>query len=153
MEFGAPHLSVREPIDASSEGFAKVQRILKRRRVFVVGDWHFWVKYGEWKISTADGILDSNSPIGSPMDDCLRDLEGQKLLAVEPGIIFNSGVFKFDLGGILLIWPSTEIADDQWTLHSWNGNIAALQHNGALVFEKAADTVNTWERSDRETGQ
>jgi hypothetical protein len=37
MEFGAPHLSIREPITPKAARSAKVRRALSRRRVFVEG--------------------------------------------------------------------------------------------------------------------
>jgi hypothetical protein len=43
MEFGLPHLAVREPIFACPGATARVRRNLERRAVAVVGDCHFWV--------------------------------------------------------------------------------------------------------------
>jgi hypothetical protein len=137
LESGEPHLSVREPI-ASASSSAKVQSILRRRRVFVVGDWHFLVLYGEWELSTVSGVLGSRTCPGSPNDECLADLDGQKLLSVGHGRLPSALVLTFDLGAKLEIWPSAEIPDDQWSLHGWDGNIAACQSDGTLVFEKAA---------------
>jgi hypothetical protein len=136
LEFGIPHLSIREPIVASPDSLARVRRNLKRRGVYVTGDWHFWVQYGEWKISTADGVLQSCDPIGSPSEECLRDLDGQSLLSANRGKLANSCSFRFDLGGVLEIWPSVEIPDDQWSLYIWNGDIVAYRSDGTLVFEK-----------------
>jgi hypothetical protein len=79
----------------------------------------------------------SNDPPGSQQDECLRDLDGQKLVSVDPDIQNRSRTFKFDLNGNLEIWPSTEIADDQWGFYSWNGEIVTLRHEGVLIFEKA----------------
>jgi len=39
MEFGQPHIAVRDPVVASPGRSDRVQRNLGRRRVFVVGDW------------------------------------------------------------------------------------------------------------------
>jgi len=137
MEFGTPHLVVREPIVPSLDHSDRVTRILRRRRVDVTGDWHFWVEYGDWRISTADGVLTSDDPPGSSSDECLRDLEGQRLVSVVPGSHAQSCGFEFDLGGSLDIWPSNEIPDDQWSLYRWDGDIAAFSNTGALIFEKA----------------
>ena len=136
MEFGMPHLSVREPIVASPQSSAKVKRNLNRRRVDVTGDWHLWVQYGNWKVSTADGVLQSRDPSGSPLDECLADLNGQRLASVGPGSAANSWTLKFDLGGVLEIWPSNEIPDDQWSLYSWDGNIVSCRNDGSLAFEE-----------------
>ena len=118
MEFGVPHLAVRDPTVASPSTSRKVRRNLQRRHITVTGDWHFWVQYGDWTISTADGVLTSDHPWGSEFDECLPDLEGQGLVSVDRGVRERSYAFRFDLGGILEIWPSTEIADDQWSLYS-----------------------------------
>lgn len=137
LEFGMPHLSVREPIPPNPDRSEKVRRILQRRHVTVTGDWHFWVQYGDWRISTPNGALTSDHRPGSPFDECLLDLDGQKLTSIEPGNREGSCTFNFDLGGVLEIWPSAEIPDDQWSLYGWNGDIVTCRNDGVLVFEKA----------------
>jgi hypothetical protein len=137
MEFGTAHLAVREPISASSDSSEKVKRNLQRRHVTITGDWHFWVQYGDWKITTADGVLSSEDPSGSRFDECLCDLDGQKLVSVGAGTREQSCAFNFDLGGILEIWPSKEIPDDQWGLYGWDGDVVTCRNDGVLVFEKA----------------
>lgn len=137
LEFGMPHLAVREPIAPRHSTSTRVRRNLKRRGVYVTGDWHLWVQYGDWTLSTSDGILNSEDPPGSPLDECLRDLDGQRLVSVDRGNMEGSCAFKFDLGGILEIWRSTEIPDDQWGLYIWNGDIASYSSNGELVFDKS----------------
>jgi hypothetical protein len=139
LEFGKPHVAIREPIKPNLESSARVQRNLRRRRIFVQGDWHLWIQYCDWKISVAEGSLDSGSANISS-DECLLDLDGQRLVSVESGALPNSWKFAFDLGGELELWPSVTYAptDDLWSLHRWNGDIAALRSDGTVVFEKAA---------------
>lgn len=136
MEFGMPHLSIREPIIPSPNRSEKVSRILQRRHVTVIGDWHFWVQYGDWKLLTADGALKSDDPPGSALDECLGDLEGQRLLSVDVDKASNSWTLAFDLGASLKIWPSAEIPDDLWSLYAWNGDIISCENDGKLVIEK-----------------
>jgi hypothetical protein len=136
MEFGSPHLSIREPIVANPQHTARVRRNLARRRVYVVGDWHFWIQYGEWKLSTADGVLESRNSAHTPFEECLVDLEGQHLLSVESGSDPNSCVFNFDRDGVLEIRPSAKVPDTQWSLHSWEGDIASYGDDGQITFEK-----------------
>lgn len=139
LEFGKPHMSVREPTGPNPESDARVQRNLRRRHVSILGDWHLFIQYCDWKISVADGSLDSQS-IGTSPDECLIDLDGQRLVSLEGASLPNSWKFQFDLGGELEVWPSAEYeaTDDLWHLRSWNGDIAALQSDGTIVFEKAA---------------
>lgn len=136
MEFGHPHLFVREPSVSRSDS-AKVRRHAARRLAHLQGDWHFSVVYGDWSIRTAHGGLDSEASSGSPEDACLVDLQGQRLVSVEPGRLPNSWKWTFDLGGVLEVWPSNEIPDEQWTLHPRNGEIAVYGHDGSLIFAKA----------------
>jgi len=43
LEFGLPHLEVREPIVARKGASPRVQKVLARRNVFVHGEWHLWI--------------------------------------------------------------------------------------------------------------
>lgn len=138
LEFGMPHLSIREPIAASSDSPPRVRRNLNRRGVYVTGDWHLWVQYGNWMLLTSGGVLNRGDPSDSPLDECLRDLDGQRFMSVERGNREGSCLLRFDLGGILEIWPSTEIPDDQWALYNWNGEIASYSSDGKLIFDKSS---------------
>ena len=140
MEFGAPFLSVREPVVASSGASPKVRRNLARRRVFVQGEWHFWLRDCEWEISTANYSI-SRRDVGNAVADCLQELDGQRLQTVENGRLPDSLSFRFDLGAELQIWALVGPEDDRWSLHSRGGDVAVCQGNGELVFEKGAPSV------------
>src|SRR5689334_12556335 len=71
MEFGEPHLRVHEPVEPLYRRSPKVVRLQRRRRVFPKGDWHFWIEYAAWKITTANFSLDSDAPIGGEYEECL----------------------------------------------------------------------------------
>jgi hypothetical protein len=135
MEFGTPFLSVREPVVASSEASTKVERILARRRVFVQGEWHFWLRDCEWEISAARYSI-SRRDIGNLTTDQLQELDGQVLQSVENGRLPDSLSFRFDLGAELQIWPLVGAEDDRWSLHRRGGDIVVCQVNGELAFEK-----------------
>jgi hypothetical protein len=133
LEFGMPHLSIREPIAPRASRSPKVRRNLMRRGVYVTGDWHLWVQYGDWVLSTFAGALTSEDPAGSPSDECIRDLDGQRFLSVESGDTKGSFAFRFDLGGVLEIRPSAEISDNQWSLYIWERDIVSCSSAGKLV--------------------
>jgi hypothetical protein len=139
LEFGKPHLAIREPIEAKPERSAQARRQLERRRVHVLGDWHLWIQYSDWKVTVPAGSLESGT-VSSSSDECLLDLDGQRLDSVASGSSPNSWKFVFDLGGALEVWPSTayETTNHLWSLHSWDGDIAALRGDGTIDFEKAA---------------
>jgi hypothetical protein len=134
LEFGEPHLSVREPVEPNHARGARVQRALRRRRVSILGDWSLFVQYCDWKISVADGSVDSQS-IGTSSNECLADLDGQRLVSLESAARFNSWKFQFDLGGMLEVWPSAAYGptDDLWHLATWNDGTAALTADGTVV--------------------
>ena len=136
MEFGRPHLCVREPLGRSSATSKRVQRMLRMRGAYIHGDWHLFV-HGDWKVAVEDDWLHSDDEIvpHSLKEDCLRNLGGQRLVsveAVEDGRRLN---LVFDLTGKLEIWPPAGDDDTQWSLHGWDGNTVGADHNGNLRFE------------------
>lgn len=137
MEFGEPHLSIREPISPRLGHSERILQALKRRRVFVTGDWHFWIEYGYWRLTTDSGILEYSTARSSSIEECLADLDGQRLASTGIGTLPHSWIFHFDLNARLEIWPSKEIPDTQWSLHHWDGEIVACESNGALRVERA----------------
>lgn len=137
MEFGNPHLSVREPVITSLGSPDKVRHNLQRRHIDVVGDWRLWVQYAEWTLTSRYGVLTNNDPDGSPSDECLRDLDGQRLLLVGPGVKERFCALTFDLGGTLEMSPSASVPEEQWSLYGWEGDIVSYTHDGQLVFERA----------------
>jgi hypothetical protein len=138
MEFGEPHLSIREPIPPQFQSSTRVQRNLRRRRVFIVGDCHFWVQYGAWKLSTATGVLDSQSPIGSPLEECLNDLDGQRLVSMRLDPAGEAWTLEFDQEGLLEIKKSEGNDEPQWSLHQWNGDVAESRRDRILHFDRDA---------------
>lgn len=142
LEFGAPHVIVREPIVPRNATSERVRRHLRRRHVRVGGDWHLWIQYCDWKISVSDGSCDSENFDWRQPDECLADLDGQRLVGVGAGALPNSWKFEFDLGGTLELWPSTEheLTDNLWSLYRWRADpeesrfVAATHGDGALVF-------------------
>jgi len=82
LEFGTPHIIVSEPRVPSPGGSERVRRHLRRRHVTVRGDWHLWIQYCDWKISVSDGSCDSESFDWRQPDECLADLDGQRLIGV-----------------------------------------------------------------------
>jgi hypothetical protein len=53
LEFGKPHLVVRQPIVAAPEASDEVRTALRHRSVYPHGEWHLWIY---WPCS--DGRMD-----------------------------------------------------------------------------------------------
>jgi hypothetical protein len=138
MEFGKPHLEVREPLGRTLQTTKRLQRLSRMRRAHVCGDWALFIQ-GDWKVAVEDDWLHSNDEIvpHSLKEDCLLNLSGQRLVSVEAAEDGRHLGLVFDLTGKLEIWPPAEDDDSQWSLHGWDGHVAAMDHDGKLEFEVA----------------
>lgn len=139
MEFGSPHLSVREPIAVPSDASSGVRRNLAKRRVSIVGDWHFWIKYAQWEIRTASFSMRSEDAEVALIEEALDELDGQILLSATAGTVLNSCVLRFDLGASIHVWPSPEINDDQWSVYEINGRIISCDTDGNMIVETKSE--------------
>ena len=52
MEFGLPHLEIREPSPPKPDWSLRTRRSQARRLVVVHGEWHLWIYCCEWKVHT-----------------------------------------------------------------------------------------------------
>ena len=119
MEFGPPHLSVRELAIPPDETKRPIGGLLSRRRVFVQGTWHLWIKYCSWTIEDHFGseirILKNGEQgeknNGEQGDNILQDLEGQILNNVKSDAQKGTLLAEFDLGSKLLISPGFDEAE------------------------------------------
>src|SRR4051812_45142066 len=50
LEFGRPHLEIREPISPKSAVSKKLRDVLARRQIVVRGDWHLWIYCCKWQV-------------------------------------------------------------------------------------------------------
>ena len=50
LEFGEPHLEVREPVAMKKGTSAGVRKNLIRRAVYIHGDWHLWIYCCDWQV-------------------------------------------------------------------------------------------------------
>lgn len=132
FEFGNPRLEIREPRIVSADVSERVRRSLQKRRVFVVGQWHLWIQYCDWDVITSSASVSSDESDMSKIDACLDDIDGQMLVEVNAsGATCN---LVFDLGGKVVLRPSSEFDDDdQWTLHEAGQCIYAFQSDGTII--------------------
>ena len=134
LEFGEPHLEVREPRIPRGETSVRVRQNFQKRRITVVGHWHFWVQYSEWTVVTQNHESSSEDTDVEKIDSCLSELDGQILLEVVENKKAASCEFKFDLGGTLTIFPSAEFPDhDLWTIHPIGSPVFAYRRTVIVV--------------------
>lgn len=138
MEFGAPSLSIRDPICASHSASSAIRRRLARRHVSLVGEWHLLIDHAAWEIWTeAGGLITSAGFDDAYLRLCLEDLDGQYLISANPGSQPASRVLAFDLGGQVILRPTGSAEEDQWLLFGPNGLIITLGSDGGFVTEDA----------------
>lgn len=131
IEFGDPHLVVREPKNAINQDSFLID-IFRRRHVVTAGDWSLWIRDARWSISAFDRRANSGSD-DAAIDEVLRDLDGQKVSEVK----FSTALMiEFDLGGKLELGFSVFPNDPSsflWTLSQYEGQNVSMQNDGRLV--------------------
>lgn len=138
MDFGRPHLKVREPNLHKPENSQAVIDALERRLVVPAGQWHLFVAEGGWSVNTtfyACGRYDANI---ENIDATLAQLDGQRLVNVSQSD-GPSWILEFDLGGSLHLSPPKPLGegpvDDKvlWTLFYENANYVSYTMGGHLT--------------------
>jgi hypothetical protein len=138
LEFGAPHLIVREPMHTASTYPIVVELLSNRRLVIPTGKWSLFVGDGLWSVETLNHRCDRLTPDKSEIDKCLNQLEGQKLLSVECMPPTYDWVFKFDLLGTLAIKFHRDLeSDTQWTMFFEAGGHLAYVGPDDVILEEA----------------
>lgn len=131
LEFGEPHLKIREPKVAPPEITNEQARTaLQRRLVIPRGDWHLWIYCCHWRVlSTNTEVAWSESP-DAEIDKAARILDGRHLVSVEVDPSKGTSVFKFEQGAHLQTWPYGKGADEQWMLCMKSGDVFRYREDG-----------------------
>lgn len=133
LEFGAPSVSVREPITSES-GSAKVRRALARRHVVVHGAWHLWIYCCEWRVESG-GRTVGDSSAWRRIDAAARVLDGQKLIGITLAPRGARTKFVFDLGAVLETRPYDRTSE-QWSLYTPTGRVISFRADRKYAIAK-----------------
>src|SRR6266700_2643064 len=128
LEFGEPHLEVREPIAANKDVSARVRERLARRSIFVHGEWHLWIYCCDWEVrSKGKRIGDSSTKLKiRRAADCL---DGQKLTRFSMSRRNVQCAFEFDLGATLRTKPYDK-ESVQWLLFEPSHRVVSVRADG-----------------------
>ena len=126
LEFGAPHLEVREPRKASSGASARVRKHLARRLVTLRGDWHLWIYCADWTVYDKRRRVAGSEASKAKIDEAADLLDGQALTRASFHYRGCRSVFSFDLGGRLVVTPYGN-EDEAWMLYEPSGTVLTLQ--------------------------
>ena len=132
LEFGDPHLHIREPRQASEQATEKVRKNAARRSVYVHGDWHLWIYICDWRIYLKDQELADNTSNRRTIKKAIVALDGQALTKVTVNQALKS-IFEFDLGCRLEVFPNYDDFDktvDLWLLYEPSGCVFTLRADG-----------------------
>ncbi|WJF89108.1 hypothetical protein QS306_08125 [Paraburkholderia bonniea] len=134
VEFGKPHLKIREPIHKKDDSLNSTLPLLRRRRVFLRGEWSLFILDCKWKFTENKESTDQDQPT-DVSEKILQLAEGQRLKSVSIDKDCNGCIFNFDMGAKLHITPFDNSDFDQWRLHCSNGEIFSLKNNGLVNLE------------------
>jgi hypothetical protein len=138
LEFGNPHLEIREPQVPKPGTTKRVRQLMMSRKVFIHGDWHLWIYCCEWKVFRRRELVgDSSSK--SRIQRAADFLDGQKLVRFSIRPRRMQCVFEFDLGGRLETRPYDQ-RGEQWFFFIKPAH---------MVLTLRADGYYSYHRSDR----
>lgn len=125
LEFGTPHLEVREPATAKRVAFAKVRTGLACRNVFVHGEWHLWIYCCDWEVFCGSKRI-GDSSTKAKIRQAAAYLDGQRLTRFSFSPRTACCVFEFDLGATLKTRPYDN-ESEQWLLYEPSHQVFVLR--------------------------
>jgi hypothetical protein len=132
MEFGEPHLEIREPTDSHAAS-KQVRELFARRMVTVRGDWHLWICWCDWAVFSNGKIIGELSTTRR-IQRAAHVLDGQKLISFSLGKRKGHSVFEFDLGARLETLPYDR-KSEQWMLFTPTGRVLTLRADDQYSYE------------------
>src|SRR5215213_4517459 len=134
LSFGQPRLTVREGKPQA------VSKLLRRRRIFVEGDFLLWIEMGAWELFEDGRRLFHSGQSRRSLRRAAARLEAQRITRVEITADPVGTVFSFDLGSQLHVRPTEDAEPDEglWHLYS-SDRCLSLLANGTLTHGPLTD--------------
>lgn len=144
LEFGKPHIVVREPIVASRSASSRVRKSLASRRIYPRGQWHLWINCCDWE-ALSHGRRVGNSSAAAKIQRAADFLNGQKLVRFSILPRKLECFFEFDLGGTLKTRPYDE-ESEQWLLYEPSKKVLVLRADGRYKHTRSdlPDNKKDW---------
>lgn len=144
LEFGKPHIVVREPVAASKTASSRVRKSLARRRVYPGGQWHLWIYCCDWEVLSR-GRRVGDSSADAKIQRAADFLNGQKLIRFSISLRKLQCLFEFDLGGTLKTRPYDK-KSEQWLLYESSKKVLVLRADGRYKYvgSSAPDNEQDW---------
>lgn len=139
LEFGQPHLAIREPVPVQDSTSAEVRARLARRDVRPVGAWHLWFYCCHWRLLMNGHQAAWSEDPDATLIEAAREIDGQKLVQVEVNRPLGTSCFRFDLGACLETWPYGDGDNvEQWMLYTPAGKVLSFYTDGQHAWEDPA---------------
>jgi hypothetical protein len=128
LEFGEPHLEVREPVAANKGASPRVRKNLVRRAVYVHGEWHLWIYCCDWQVFSGNKRIGDSSN-RAKIRLAAEFLSGQALTGFSVKLPKVSCVFEFDLGATLKT-RAYDNKSEQWLLYEPSHKVLTVRADG-----------------------
>ena len=132
LNFGAPHLEVREPHESAAPN-ASARRAASYRQIVVRGQWWLWSLGGNWRVTQRDAMPVTGSTPWPRMCRSLCDLDGQKLTSGSINRRTGATELRFDLGGVVEMWGSKFPDRQIWSLYGPSRQIITVSTDGSIA--------------------
>jgi hypothetical protein len=141
LEFGEPHLRIREPCEPSHSTSALIRRTLSRRSVWIRGDWRLTIFGCDWGIFSGGREIATNSSRRPRIAKALVILNGQALVKVSGGIRRGDWIFEFDLGATLET-RRCDRSTELWSLSEPSGYTFSVNGEGRYRYTPPGVSIN-----------
>jgi hypothetical protein len=135
LEFGNPHLEIREPGVPRENVTKPVRELIMSRKVFIHGDWHLWINCCDWKVFRGKQLA-GDSSTKARIQRAADFLDGQKLVrfSIRPRKV--QCAFEFDLGGRLETRPYDHHSE-QWFFFDRAHMVLTLRADGYYCYDRS----------------
>jgi hypothetical protein len=134
LEFGAPHIQIREPIASAADAAEQTRTGFARRRVVPRGDWHRWIYCCHWSVSADGKRIAWSEASDAEIDAATDELDGRLLTDVGVDPTGGASKFSFEDGVSLQTWPYDDSVDEQWMLYAKSGDVFGYRSDGCVSF-------------------
>lgn len=135
LEFGEPHLEIREPIAVDKNAPADLREDMERRRVYVHGEWHLWIYCCDWQVFRGTKRVGDSSS-STKIRRAAEFLDGQALTNFSISLPNVNCTFEFDLGGTLRTHPYDN-ESEQWMLYEPLHTVLTVRADGRYKYMRS----------------
>ena len=135
MNFGAPHLHIREPkrTNAASES---IRLSFAHRQVTLRGRWWLWAFCSRWTLSIRGLQPVRSTASARRIQQAIRLLDGQCLVRAKVNPRNARTRFEFDLGAVLDLRELDNADDgDIWSLYKPDHRVLSVRGDGTFSLE------------------